>query len=85
MSAGGEMAAKNRRGRKKEFGVRAVTDGGDQQSIPVCRLLQAKAALHQRLMHGQQDEPILVAGKLRHRGFIRQVALQDRSSLRQPR
>lgn len=34
-------------------------------------------ALHQRLVHGQQDEPFLLASEPRHRGFIRQVALQD--------
>jgi len=28
-------------------------------------------------VHGQQDEPFLIAGEPRHRGFVRQVALQD--------
>jgi hypothetical protein len=28
-------------------------------------------------VHGQQDEPLLVAGEPWHRGFIRQVAFQD--------
>jgi hypothetical protein len=35
------------------------------------------ATLLHRLVHGQQDEPFLVAGDPRHRGFIRQVAFQD--------
>ena len=40
-------------------------------------LAQAEAALHQRLVHGQQDEPLLVGFEACHGGVIREVAVQD--------
>jgi hypothetical protein len=54
-----------------------VEAGEDQQGSLLRVFAQAQAALNQRLVHGQQDEAFFVGVEARHRGVVREFAVQD--------
>ena len=48
-----------------------------QQRTMLRVFAQAETAFHERLVHGQQDEPFLVGSQALHGGVIREVAVQN--------